>query len=150
MASMRDRPYTGFNFLVNLGDGDTASVLAGFQEISALSQQLDVIEYRAGNSKVNAPLKLNGLNRVSDVTLRRGVIGSLDLYRWLNDIRDGGSNGLRTVSIELQNEDRSSVVQTWRLINARIVRHSSGPFHAKSSEVAIEELVLAFERLEME
>jgi hypothetical protein len=42
------------------------------------------------------------------------------------------------------------VVQTWKLLRARIVKHTTGPFNAKGSDVAVEELVLAYERLEME
>jgi T4-like virus tail tube protein gp19. len=84
------------------------------------------------------------------VTLKRGVIGSLNLYQWLNDIRNGSQNAMRTVTIQLQNEDHSSVVQTWKLMRARIIKHTSGPMNAKGADVAMEELVLAYERLEME
>ena len=78
------------------------------------------------------------------------MIGSLDLYAWLNDIRNGNQAALRTVTIQLQNEDHSEIVQSWKLLRARIVKHTSGPFNAKGNDVAIEELVLAYERLEME
>ena len=150
MAVLRDRPYCQFNFLVDLGDGDTAGPRAGFQEVSAISTEVTVSEYRNGNSKENSTIKITGLNKASDVTLKRGVIGSLDLYAWLNDIRNGDQSALRTVTIQLQNEDHSDVVQTWKLLRARIVKHTTGPFNAKGSDVAIEELVLAYERLEME
>ena len=150
MAVLRDRPYTGFNFLVDLGDGMTDGPQAGFQEISAISMAVDVIEYRTGNSKENNPMKLTGLQRVPDVTLKRGLIGSLALYQWLNEIRNGDQAALRTVVIQLQNEDHTAVVQTWKLLRARIVRHTSGPFNAKGTDVAMEEMVLAYERLEME
>jgi hypothetical protein len=42
------------------------------------------------------------------------------------------------------------VVQTWKLLRARIIKHISGPFNAKGTDVAMEELTLAYERLEME
>ena len=150
MAVLRDRPYTQFNFLVDLGDGNTESPAAGFQEVSAISTEVAVSEYRNGNSKENSVRKITGLNKVADVTLKRGLIGSLNLYEWLDDIRNGNQNAMRTVTIQLQNEDHSEVVQTWKLLRARIIKHSSGPFNAKSSEVAIEEMVLAYERLELE
>jgi len=150
MAVMRERPYTEFNFLVDLGTGNTEGPDAGFQEISSISQEVSVTEYRNGNSKENSVLKLTGLNKAQDVTLRRGIIGSLELYNWLNDIRNGNQNALRNVTIQLQNEDHTAVVQTWKLLRARITRHTSGPFNAKGSDVAMEELVLTYERLEME
>ena len=77
------------------------------------------------------------------------MIGALDLYAWLNDIRNGNQNALRTVTIQLQNEEHA-VVQTWKLLRARIVKYTSGPFNARGSDVAIEEIVLADERLELE
>ena len=150
MAVLRERPYAQFNFLVDLGSGVTEGTQAGFQECSGIGMSVDVIEYRNGNDKANEVRKLTGLARYPDVTLRRGVIGSLALYEWLNDIRNGNVNALRTVTVQLQNEEHSSVVQEWKLMRARIIKHTSGPFNALCSDVAIEELTLAYERLEME
>ena len=149
MAVMRDRPYCQFNFLVDLGTGATDGPHAGFQEVSAISTEVAVSEYRNGNSKENSPVKITGLNKASDVTLKRGVIGALDLYAWLNDIRNGNESALRTVTIQLQDEQHE-IVQSWKLLRARIVKHTSGPFNARASDVAIEEIVLAYERLELE
>jgi phage tail-like protein len=150
MATLRDRPYTQFNFLVDLGDGQTEGPQAGFQEVGNISTEVGVIEYRNGNSKGNDVIKLTGLSKVTDVTLRRGIIGSLNLYAWIDQIRNGDQNALRTVTIQLQNEDRTAIVQTWKLLRARITKHTSGPFNAKGTDVAMEELVLSYERLELE
>jgi phage tail-like protein len=150
MAVLRDRPYAQFNFLVDLGTGDTAGPEAGFQECSPIALSVDVIEYRNGNDKENATRKLTGLQRVTDVTLRRGIVGSLNLYQWLDQIRNGDAAGFRTITIQLQSEDRSAIVMTWRLLRARIIKHTSGPLNAKGTDVAMEELTLAYERLEIE
>ena len=150
MAVQRDRPYTQFNFLVDLGNGVTEGPAAGFQEVSGIGMEVTVTEYRNGNSKENSVMKITGLNKSTDVTLKRGIIGSLDLYQWLNQIRNGDQKALRTVTIQLQNEDRTEIVQTWKLLRARIIKHTSGPFNAKGTDVAMEEIVLAYERLEME
>ncbi len=150
MAVLRDRPYAQFNFLVDLGTGNTAGPEAGFQECSQISMSVDVIEYRNGNDKLNSVRKITGLNKASDVTLKRGIIGSLNLYQWLDQIRNGDQAGFRNVTIQLQNEDRTAVAQTWKLLNARIIKHTSGPLNAKGTDVAMEELTLAYERLEME
>lgn len=150
MATMRDRPYNQFNFLVDLGDGNTEGPRAGFQEMSEIGTEVAVIEYRNGNSRENSPIKLTGLSKAGNVTLKRGVIGSLDLYQWLDQIRNGDQNALRTVTVQLMNEDHSAVVQTWKLLRARIIKHTSGPFNAKGNDVAMEEIVLACERIELE
>ena len=150
MAVQRDRPYAQFNFLVDLGTGNTDGPHAGFQECSEIGMSVDVVEYRNGNEKENAVRKLTGLARYPDVTLKRGIIGSLDLYKWLDDIRNGNPNAIRTVVVQLMNEDHSSVVQEWQLMRARIVKHVSGPFNARASDVAMEEITLAYERLELD
>ena len=150
MAVVRDLPYAQFNFLVDLGTGATEGPQAGFQECSELGTSVDVIEYRNGNDRENNVRKLTGLSHVSDVTLRRGIIGSLDLFEWLDQVRNGDQAAVRTVTIQLLNEDRSAVVQAWRLFRARIVKHVSGPFDARCSDVAMEELTLSYERLELE
>lgn len=150
MAVFRDRPYVQFNFLVDLGTGTTDGPDAGFQEISNVGMEVTVAEYRNGNEKENSVRKITGLNKATDVTMKRGVIGSLSLYKWLDQLRNGDANALRTVTIQLQNEDHTAVVQTWKLLRARIIKHVSGPFNAKGTDVAIEELTIAYERLEME
>ena len=150
MAVLRERPYAQFNFLVDLGTGNTDGPEAGFQECSEIGMSVDVIEYRNGNEKENAVRKLTGLARVNDVTLRRGIIGSLNLYQWLDQIRNGDAAGYRTVAIHLMSEDHSQTVLTWKLLRARIIKHVSGPLNAKGTDVAMEELTLAYERLELE
>ena len=150
MATFRERPYVQFNFLVDLGTGNAEGPDAGFQECSNIGMEVTVAEYRNGNSKENSVMKVTGLNKATDVTLKRGVIGSLTLYNWLNDIRNGDQAATRTVVVKLQNEDHTQVVQTWKLLRARIIKHVSGPLNAKGTDVAMEELTLAYERLEME
>lgn len=150
MAVPRDRPYVQFNFLVDLGSGTTDGVEAGFQECSGIGMEVTVSEYRNGNEKENSVRKITGLNKSSDVTLKRGIIGSLNLYEWLDQTRNGDQNASRTVTIHLQNEDHTATVQSWKLLRARIIKHTSGPMNAKGTDVAMEELVLSYERLEME
>lgn len=150
MAILRDRPYVQFNFVVDLGDGQSEGPQAGFAEVSGLGIEVETIEYRTGNMRENAVIKLPGLARYPNVTLQRGLIGSLALYEWMRQIRDGDPKALRTVTIQLLDEERNAVVMTWKLLRARVVKHTSGPFNARGSDVLVEELVLAHERLEME
>jgi phage tail-like protein len=150
MAVARERPYVQFNFLVDLGTGNTDGADAGFQELSGIGMEVTISEYRNGNEKENSVRKITGLNKATDVTMKRGVIGSLTLYNWLNQIRNGDQNAYRNVVIQLQNEDHTAVVQEWKLLRARIIKHTSGPFNAKGTDVAMEELVIAYERLEMQ
>jgi phage tail-like protein len=145
MALVRENPWPGWTVTVDLGDGEEH----GFAEVSGLSVEVDSIDYREGRDRTNMVRKLPGLVRVGDVTLKRGTAGGLDLYQWLRTVMEGRPER-RNVLIRLYSEDRSDVVLSWKLLNAWPRRHVSGPFRAGASEVAIEELVLVAEGLEIE
>jgi phage tail-like protein len=146
----RDRPYMQFNFLVNLGGGsDPASVQGGFQEVSGLATELAQQEYRVGNAPHNNVLKLTGLNKAADVTLKRGIINPTALFSWLDDIREGNVAARRTITIELQSEDHRTVA-TWVLNEARPLKYTLGGLNAKGNDAAMEELVIAYERLSIQ
>jgi phage tail-like protein len=150
MPIFREQPWAQFNFLVSLGPGgDPKSPDGGFQEISALGMEVGVAEYRYGNMALNNTRKVTGLGKSADVTLKRGVMGSDTVYKWFNAIRNG-QNETRTVRIELRNEENSDTVQTWVLNNARVIKFTAGPLNAKSNEIAMEELTLTFERMEIQ
>jgi phage tail-like protein len=151
MATERDNPYSNFNFLVDLGTGDTQSIRAGFQEVSGLNIEVTTAEYRNGNEKTNHVRKINGMYKVGDVTLKRGLIGALDLYEWIRATREGDQSVRRSVTIHLQDEAHSGPVMSWRLVNARPMRYTAPTFNAKGgTDVAIEELVLSCEDLFIE
>ena len=85
MAVLRERPYVQFNFLVDLGTGNTEGPEAGFQEVSGIGMEVTVAEYRNGNEKENCVRKVTGMNKSTDVTLKRGVIGAVTDGRVVED-----------------------------------------------------------------
>jgi phage tail-like protein len=148
MATQRDTPYGSFNFIVDFTTGDAKTVRGGFQEVSGMNIEVTSADYRAGNSPVNHPIKVNGVYKVGDVTFKRGLIGSLDLYQWIDGLRTGDHTVLRTVSVQLQDEAHAGPVMTWTLLNARPMRYTVPALNAKTgTDVAIEELVLSVEDL---
>ena len=151
MATARDNPYGSFNFLVDFSTGDANTVRGGFQEVSGMNIEVTSAEYRAGNSPVNHSVKVNGVYKVGDVTFKRGLIGALDLYQWIDAIRTGDHTLLRTVLVSLQDEAHNGPVMTWKLVNARPLRYTVPALNARTgSEVAVEELVLSVEDLAVE
>ncbi|MCB9434492.1 MAG: phage tail protein [Ardenticatenaceae bacterium] len=150
MAELRELPYNQFNFLVDLGgDYKDKDVHAGFQEVSGLGVEVALAEYRNGNELDNAPRKVPGLYKVPDVTFKRGVIGAVDLFNWLKETREGKQAAKRTVTIQLLSEERKPVL-VWKLTNAFPMKYTAPGFNGKGSDVAIEELVVACERIDME
>ena len=149
MALLRDRPFSQFNFLVSWDGLDPQTPQAGFQEVTGLGMEITVAEYRGGNEKDNAPRKINGTYKVPDVTLKRGVLGADDLYLWLNQVRDGSQDALKTVTVELLAEDRGTTASTWVLSGARPIKYTGPSLNGKGTDIAIEELVLSCERIDL-
>src|SRR5438874_13841956 len=105
MPAKRDRPFVQFNFLVELkiaGNDDPNGIVAGFQEVSGMGMEVTVSEYRNGNEKENSVRKITGMNKSADVTMKRGIIGSDDLYQWLHRIRSGQQDALSDVTVRLR------------------------------------------------
>ena len=93
MATLRDNPYGAFNFLVSLGggqgDGSEGTIVGGFSDVSGLGVDVSYAEYRNGNEKVNTVRKIPNTHKNDDVTLKRGLVGSDDLFQWVKGVRDG-------------------------------------------------------------
>ena len=143
MAQQRNNPYPGYNFLVDLGIGDSDSVQAGFSEVELPDINIDIIEYRNGNDKLSTPRKLPGLAHYGNLVLHRGVLGALDLYQWIRQTADGDPNAYRTVRVSLLNEDRSASVLVWIFQNAFPVQYKFSSLAAQASQVLVETLELA-------
>lgn len=150
---MADRtiPYSAYNFVVEMPTGrDADSVLGGFSEVTGLSTEFAIAEYRNGNSLVNHTQKTTQLFKTADVTLKRGVIDSTDFWDWINDARRNGPAAKRTVTITLRDETGAGK-QRWILRGVLPMKHTPTPLNAKGGQdVAMEELVLAVETVDFE
>ena len=151
MPTFRDNPYGAFNFIVALrgrtGDGAEGSIIGGFSDVSGLGMDLNYSEYRNGNEKFNTVRKIPNTVKNDDVTLKRGAVGSDDLFLWLKGVRDGTADP-RTVTITLLDEARNAVA-TWSLRNAQPKKWTGPTLAAKGGgEVAMEELSLVHEGIE--
>jgi phage tail-like protein len=149
MAVLRDRPYGSSNFLVDFGSGDPRSVSAGFAEVIFPTFAVDPADRRSAE-----PVEPHGVGSTGGaignrLILKRGLIGSLDLYAWWNKARRGKAPQRRTVKIDLLSEDQSTVVLTWRFRNVRPVSLSYSPLRAVEGGIVMETLELAFDNMEM-
>lgn len=143
MSDKRTSPYSAFNFLVQF-DGKDAG---GFSEVTGLGVEITMAEYRNGNDKENHVRKIPNVNKVPDVTLKRGVISSEDWWTWINDTRKlGWAAQKKSVTIVLRDESNEDPVGKWTLQNVAPVKYTGPGLNAKGgSDVAMEELVLAAE-----
>jgi phage tail-like protein len=149
MAELRNDPYGAFNFLVSLETNDETSVIGGFSDASGLGTEINYSEYRNGNEQFNTVRKVANTFKQEDVTLKRGLIGSTDLFQWVKDVREGARQQ-HQVTITLLNEARATVA-TFRLRNAQPKKWVGPTLAAKGGgEVAMEELHLVHEGITYE
>jgi len=151
MPTFRDTPYGAFNFVVALGgaqgDGSEGTIIGGFSDVSGLGVDVSYAEYRNGNEKFNTVRKVPNTHKNDDVTLKRGLVGSDDLFQWLKGVRDGVIDR-RNVSITLLDEARNAVA-TFTLRNAQPKKWSGPTLAAKGgADVSMEELHLVHEGIE--
>lgn len=147
MATQRanKNPYTAFNYIVEIN----GEQVAAFQELTGLDSENTPIEYREGGDKINAPRKLPGIEKYPNLTLKRGITGSLYLWEWRKEVRDGSGSfpAVRDVVVSLQNEVHETVMR-WKLTNAWCCKLTGPSLNAKGNEIAVEAMELAYDRLE--
>jgi len=135
-------PLPKFYFKVTVDGGMEAS----FQEVSGLDAEVDVTEYRHGDSKGFSKIKMPGLKKYGDVTLKKGTFTTdIKFFTWFN------ANTLNTierkkVTIMLMNESGGAEI-VWTLTNAFPKKVSGTDLNSGSSDVAVETLILAHEGL---
>ena len=140
---MEEYPIPKFHFSVDWG-----GTRIGFTEVSGLDVQIDVIEYREGNSPEYHKIKMPGMHKFSNITLKRGSFkGDNQYFEWLNTVRLNKIER-RDVTITLLNENHEPVI-TWQVKKAWPIKVQSTDLKADGNEVAIETLELAHEGLTM-
>ena len=144
----RQTPYGAFNFIVEFNGQE---ISAGFSDVSGLNTELTIAEYRNGNDKENHVRKVPGLHKVGDVTLKRGIINSKDLWDWITETRTKGFEGKRSVTVTLLDESAQNSAQRWVLRGVVPLKWTGPTLAAKGgSDVAMEELVLSCEAIELD
>jgi phage tail-like protein len=147
----RPTPYGAFNFLVEInGDAEFGNPMGGFSDVSGLSTEVTVAEYRNGNDPENHVHKVPGVHKVGDVTLKRGIVNSAVLWQWIDETRKTGVRAQRTVVITLRDETHQKV-QAWELRGVIPLKYTGPTLAGKGGgDVAMEEVVLSAEKLELQ
>lgn len=138
-------PLPKFYFSVALGDNDAVS----FQEVDGLESETQPIEYRHGNSPVFYPIKMPGLGRVGNVTMRKGIfVNDSNFWNWYKEIKMN-TIARRTIVISLLDEEGNPKT-TWTLNNAWPTKITGTDLKSEGNEVAVESVEIAYETLVIE
>jgi phage tail-like protein len=138
-AGQRIDPFLNFNFRVEI-DGITR---AGFHEVTGLDSTVDVVEYREGGA--NTPMKLPGITKYGNITLKWGVTDDTQLQQWHQDVTNGTINR-KNGSIVLL--DASGVEQRrWNFRNGWPTKWAGSNFTGDGNAVWFESVDIAHEGL---
>jgi phage tail-like protein len=143
----RTSPFCSYNFQVDLQSPgvDIDSPFGGFSEVSGLNTELTVAEYRNGNDSEHHVRKVPGIHKVGDVTLKRGILNSTDLWTWIAQARTHSVAAQRIVTVTLRDE-AGDAVESWKLRGCIPLKYTGPTFNGKGGgEVAMEELTLSVE-----
>ena len=137
-------PLPVFHFTVQWG-----GTRIGFSEVTGLTQENQAIEYRDGSFPEYSSIKMPGLRKFSNITLKRGVVKSdNEFFKWLSTVKMNTVER-RNLVISLRNEDLQPVM-VWNVSNAFPVKVEGPQLKATGNEVAIESIELAHEGLELQ
>jgi phage tail-like protein len=141
---MAEYPLSKFHFQVNWG-----GTRMGFQKVSNLAMEVQVIEYREGSMPEHTVIKMPGLKKFSNITLKRGIVqGDNEFFQWWNTLQLSQVER-RDVVISLLNENHEPVV-VWKVRNAFPVKIEWSDLEASGNEIAIETLEIACEGIIVE
>ena len=120
--------------------------MVAFQEIAGLETETTPIEYRAGNSKPFNVIKMPGLIKSGNVTLKKGIFAKDNAFwKWFSQLK---LNVIKreTVTIQLLDENGAATM-VWTLTNAWPSKITGTDLKAEGNEVAVETLEIAYEKL---
>jgi phage tail-like protein len=139
----RDDPLLSFNFIVNI-----QGIEMGFSEISGLTSESNVVEYRNG-TETNTVRKLPGLVKYVPIVLKRGMTpNGKDVWKWRKTVIDGKTER-RSGTITLLDEAREPKL-VWRFYEGWPSKLEGPGLNATDNKVAIESMEISHEKVEIE
>jgi len=138
-------PLPKFYFTVEVSDLAEAT----FQEVSGLDVEAQIIEYRHGNSKDFSTIKMPGIKKYGNVTLKKGIFkGDNKFWDWFNKIKMNLIER-KPMTIKLLDEGGNPTM-VWTLKNAWPTKITGTDMKSDGNEVAVETLEVAHEGLTIE
>jgi phage tail-like protein len=146
MAITQDHPYSNAQFSVEIPAFPQAQA---FDEVLIPELLIEVEELREGNDRLRSSRKFPGLSKYTNLILRRGFSGNLDLYQWWKLTSEGDSNVRQNLIIHLLNEEQN-IVATWKLSGAFPVRYAFTTLNGLDGDPLIETLEVSCDSVTLE
>jgi len=138
-------PLVGFHFAV-----DISGVITGyFTECSGLGSEHEVIEHKVVTEKgTEVVMKIPGRLKWENITLKRGITSSMDIWTWRKEVESGNVDSARRDGSIIMFDQTLKEVARWNFLRAWPVKVTGPQPKSDSNEIGIEELTLAHEYIE--
>lgn len=139
--------FGSYNFLLEIQGiiNDNKIIVGGFKSVSGMNSKTEVIEFKQGNDMVIR--KKPGRTTYENITLERGYTATDDLWQWRKNIEDGKIDR-RSGSIIILDQDGQTEVARYNFYEGFPCAWYVPENNADSSEMAIEKIELAVEKVE--
>ncbi|HEY8958473.1 conserved hypothetical phage tail region protein [Chitinophaga ginsengisegetis] len=119
-----------------------------FQEVTGLTSETQVIEYRGGSNPVYSVVKMPGIAKFNNITLKKGIFKG-DTTLWDNyDLIKMNTIKRSTIVISLLDETGQTAMN-WTLTNAFPCKMTVTDMKSDANEVAVETMEVAHEGLHL-
>lgn len=134
-------PLVSFNFGLDL----SGAVVGYFTEVSGLGSETEVIEHKIVKDGKEIVRKIPGRLKWGDITLKRGITASMDIWDWRKEVEDGQVGGARRAGSVYMLDQEGGEVARWNFEAGWPSKVSGPSIKSDSNEIGIEELVIVHE-----
>jgi phage tail-like protein len=125
------------------------AVVGAFRECSGLGSENAVVEEKASGPKGQYVLKkIPGRLKYNNITLKRGLTDSIDMWKWRQQVEQGDIEGARKNGSIVMYDQKSNEVARWTFVNAWPCKLTGPSGNAGNNEIAVEELEITVEAYE--
>lgn len=141
----REDPLVGFNFMIDVG----GKIKGYFTEVSGLGSENETIEQKVMTEKgVEVVLKIPGRLKWGDITLKRGITSSMDMWDWRQLVVDGKVTNARMNGSIVMFDRESKEAARWNFVNAWPLKITGPSPKSDSNEIGVEELTIVHEAIQ--
>ena len=147
MASKSGRdsdPLIGFNFRLEI----EGKLTGYFTECSGIGSEHEIIEHKAVDENGHEFVqKIPGRLKWQDVSLKRGITDTMDIWDWRTEVENGKMGAARTHGSIIMMDRNYQDVARWNFENGWPSKVTGPSVKSDSNEFGIEEVTLVIERM---
>jgi phage tail-like protein len=138
----REDPLVSFHFMIDV----QGEITGYFTEVAGLGSESEIIEQKVVNDKgIEIIKKIPGRLKWGDITLKRGITSSLDMWNWRRKVEEGKVGEARKNGSIVMFDQELQEKARWNFVNGWPTKITGPAPKTDSNEIGIEELTIAHE-----